>query len=352
MDEDEPIPSLASRRGFLGLAVLAVLIATLRPMHIDEATPRPFFELGAWDSVDVLENVLLFVPLGISLGLLGIGGGPALLLSAALSLSVEVAQLGIPGRTTNAWDVFANVLGGAAGMAAAHSRWRAFVLAEIRRDMETPVSGAPPDADLVAAYAFEEGAGRAVQDSSGHGHTGTIHAATWTEQGKSGRALVFDGVGSMVTIPPSPTLELEEAMTLSAWVLPKPGMKGWRQVLKKEVDAYYLTASSDAGPLRPAGGGTFGSISESVAAPRSIAVNTWGHLALTYDGCSLALYTDGILVAERTLWYPGRLLSVALDAESLAPGALPDSLGFSERLLAGGVLRVSVEASRQPVRRR
>ena len=32
---------------------------------------------------------------------------------------------------------------------------------------------------------------------------------------------------------------------------------GWRTIMQREVDAYFLNASNDAGPLRPSGGGTF-----------------------------------------------------------------------------------------------
>src|SRR5439155_23366109 len=83
---------------------------------------------------------------------------------------------------------------------------RAQTTAEIRQDMNTPVTGTPPGADLVAAYGSDEGAGIAVHDTSGHGNTGTMSGATWTDQGRFGRALMFDGLRSLVSIPPSPAL--------------------------------------------------------------------------------------------------------------------------------------------------
>src|SRR5882672_3118788 len=48
-------------------------------------------------------------------------------------------------------------------------------------------------AGLVAAYAFNEGAGTTVADISGNGNTGTISGATWTTSGKFANALLFDG---------------------------------------------------------------------------------------------------------------------------------------------------------------
>ncbi|HKE45066.1 MAG TPA: hypothetical protein VKB41_11075, partial [Steroidobacteraceae bacterium] len=49
------------------------------------------------------------------------------------------------------------------------------------------------NADLVAAYAFDEGTGTTVVDASGTGNTGTASNTTWTTSGKNGSALVFNG---------------------------------------------------------------------------------------------------------------------------------------------------------------
>ena len=49
-----------------------------------------------------------------------------------------------------------------------------------------PAQNAQPS-DLVAAYAFDEGAGTSVTDLSGNGNAGQIGSATWTTSGKFGR---------------------------------------------------------------------------------------------------------------------------------------------------------------------
>ena len=61
---------------------------------------------------------------------------------------------------------------------------------------------------LVAAYAFDEGSGTTVADSSGNGNNGTVANATWTATGKFGQALVFNGTSTRVTVPDSPSLHL------------------------------------------------------------------------------------------------------------------------------------------------
>jgi Concanavalin A-like lectin/glucanases superfamily/VanZ like family len=436
-----PRPAPDGTRGFLTLAILAILAATLKPMQIDEYATSVFCLLCPWDTDDVLANILLFAPLGMALLLRGVGGGRGLMLSTGLSLTVEVAQLWIPGRDSAFTDVASNTLGAAVGIAAAHSRLgdvlssalsaiarvltqpeprlatmftlgmsvvasvvlilpgvllmpsfpqrttyfvgartlenvraplriggdtiygehvhgvidevrihnRAQTLGEIRRDMSTSVWETLPRADLVAAYGFDEGAGTVVHDTSGQGNPGTISGATWTDQGRFGRALMFDGQRSLVSIPPSPGLDLSAGMTLSAWVYPMSRMTGWRLVISKEINAYFLAASSDAGPLTPAGGGTFGAIPEAVTAPMPIAMNTWGHLALTYDGSTFSLSVNGNRVVCRTRWYPGRVLSISVGDLHLSPGVVFDSSGLRMPLLEGWPLRVYAEATPHPV---
>ena len=71
--------------------------------------------------VNVLGNVAVFVPIGLSLaGALGPGSRVrqvwgALALGAGLSLVIELAQLGIPGRATDVDDLLFNTMGAALG---------------------------------------------------------------------------------------------------------------------------------------------------------------------------------------------------------------------------------------------
>src|SRR6266481_1658505 len=73
-------------------------------------------------------------------------------------------------------------------------------------------------AGLVAAYNFNEGSGPTVTDLSGHNLTGTIVGATWTNQGKYGNALSFNGTSSYVDLGNPAALQLTGSMTLEAWV--------------------------------------------------------------------------------------------------------------------------------------
>ena len=108
----------------------------------------------------------------------------------------------------------------------------------------TPRLGTAATPNLVAAYGFEAGSGVSVVDASGNGRTGTVANATWSAAGKFGKALSFNGSSSRVTVPDAAALRLTSGMTLEAWVRPAVAATGWRDILYKGNDNYYLEASS------------------------------------------------------------------------------------------------------------
>src|SRR5258707_12831422 len=85
------------------------------------------------------------------------------------------------------------------------------------------------------------------------------------------------------------SLQLTTGMTLEVWVFPTGSLAGWRAVLDKNVDGYYLMASSDPNN-RPAVGGTWTGGNQNTAAPTALALNAWTHLAATFDGATVRRY--------------------------------------------------------------
>lgn len=156
-----------------------------------------------------------------------------------------------------------------------------------------------PGSDLVAAYGFEEGTGTVVSDNSTYNNQGTISGATWSA-GKFGRGLEFNGTNAFVTVPNSASLAASKALTISAWVYPTKIESKWSPILFKPIDAtqisYVLQGTS------PQSGISSLFISPGTSnlfATNVLPVNTWSHLAATYDGASVRFYVNGVQVSNR-----------------------------------------------------
>ena len=123
---------------------------------------------------------------------------------------------------------------------------------EVRAEMSTPIRSVriTPAAGLVAAYAFDEGSGALAADTSGNGNAGEILGATRSRRGRFGSALRFEGIGEVVRVPASASLDLRATMTLSGWIRPSESQTGWRTILHRQTDAYFLTASGGGAETR------------------------------------------------------------------------------------------------------
>ena len=158
------------------------------------------------------------------------------------------------------------------------------------------VTNPPPPTGLVGAWAFDENQGTSAADASGNTNTGTLTGGVaWNAAGKFGAALSFDGVNDFVNIPDANTLDLTTGMTLEAWVHPT-SLGGWRTVLMKEQpgNLVYDLYGSRSGTNVPVGEIIAGGGSRNVNGSAAIAVNTWTHLALTYNGTALTMYVNGV----------------------------------------------------------
>jgi hypothetical protein len=153
---------------------------------------------------------------------------------------------------------------------------------------------------LVAAYGFEEASGTAVSDSSGLGNVGTIAGATRVATGRFGKALSFDGVNDVVTVFDSDSLDISVGMTLEAWVNPR-SLGQFSTILMKEQFndvAYVLYANTQyfGEPLNRPSVEIKTSSNVHTMHTSQLPLNTWTHVAATYNGNELRLYINGTAV--------------------------------------------------------
>jgi hypothetical protein len=105
-----------------GLLVIAraALTSSGDPNGLALATPLWCIVCGDGGGADIVANLLLFLPFAAGLRLAGISWRRTVLVSAALSLTVELLQLvAIPGRDASLSDLLTNTMSGAIGAAIA-----------------------------------------------------------------------------------------------------------------------------------------------------------------------------------------------------------------------------------------
>src|SRR5690606_16100469 len=145
---DDPPRTGARLSQAIFLYVLVVtLIVTLAPFRFGGMdTSRIMLSFDEW--FELIANVLLFLPLGFLLPLIGRRGLStplqAMVAGLALSTTIELLQLFEPARYTSPIDVLANGLGAATG--AAFQRWvaarlRVNALLVGRLSLELPLAG-------------------------------------------------------------------------------------------------------------------------------------------------------------------------------------------------------------------
>ena len=119
---DPPNPDAIGRAWVSG-SLAIILLATLTPQTGSSGLRQDFFApllpgpIGTW--YDVLQNVLLYVPFGLVLGLKGTSWIRSTLAAAAFSLATELCQFLVPGRDPVATDVLVNASGAFVGWVAA-----------------------------------------------------------------------------------------------------------------------------------------------------------------------------------------------------------------------------------------
>ena len=144
-------------------------------------------------------------------------------------------------------------------------------------------------AGLVGAWSFDEGSGTNAADASGSGNTGTLAGAGWNASGRFGKAVSFDGVNDWVSVADSASLDVTSGITIEAWLRPT-ALSGWDTgVMKESGSNFVYTLYTNTSSNRPSG---FVGASE-IEGSAQLPLNTWTHVAITYDRSNLRMYVNG-----------------------------------------------------------
>lgn len=164
------------------------------------------------------------------------------------------------------------------------------------------ISSAQIDPDtVVGVWLFDEGAGKEAKDASGNNHHGTINGAAWVK-GKFENALEFDG-SHWVTIASTPELQIGEELTMMGWVNAKD-IGDWRQLIAKSNEYLLRIDPPNEGNRMSSFVNTNNDWGQRASSPQIPELNTWIHLAGTYDSAAkadhLGVYVNGVRVGSST----------------------------------------------------
>jgi hypothetical protein len=232
---------------------------------------------------------------------------------------------------------------------------RALSPSGVAAEMSVPIGrgGDGREPGLVAAYGFDRGSGRTVEDASGDGNTAAVQGATWTSEGRYGGGMRFEGAGEIVRVPAAVSLDLTRAMTLSAWVRPSESQSGWRTVLARQTDAYFLMAGGGrelAGRLRTLDDVRFAlliALALLVCAALASGRTGWMRDRPAWYLPAVALFVAGSVV-DALLSPSGTLVGPALVAAWCGASAKERDERIAMYVLAGGFGAVTLVAIADP----
>ena len=157
------------------------------------------------------------------------------------------------------------------------------------------------DSNTVALWHFNEGSGSLAADETSR-FNGSVSGVAWTT-GKHGSALSFNGATNSVTISSNTTEGITNQMTAEAWIYPTKsdgrivGRYGSTSGNYYSL-SYLLTLQYGSKLALYINSPSFSSAGWSTS---TIPLNTWTHVAATYDGSTVKLYINGNLDSTTNL---------------------------------------------------
>lgn len=169
--------------------------------------------------------------------------------------------------------------------------------------LATGVANADIKSGLVGFYPLNEGAGTIAHDMSGNGHDGTLHnGVAWISQAYQGGGVNCDGTtDTRIELGTWNPAEGTGQLSLALWIRWSGSAATYQGLIGKRN--LWPDTTMFQFQVRPENGGTFRLETGSVAivSPNntlSPLVQTWVHVAATFDGTTARLYLNGVQVAS------------------------------------------------------
>ena len=222
----------------------------------------------------------------------------------------------------------------------------------------TPDRGHPLMQGLIGWWPMLEGTGDISRDLSGYGSHGTLKnmdpATAWVAGNPrfGGKALYFDGTDDYFTTGQRAALDPPSAVSVSTWIKRNGAQSTWGAILWNGpanndpwgAYGFQFWSSADNNINWKI---TTGTTDTGLATGTIINDLTWYHLVGTYDGATMSLYVNGVLVnstgktgAIGDYGDPGFQLGV--NNTTLFTGSLDDVRVYNRALTKGEVMQLYV----------
>jgi hypothetical protein len=200
----------------------------------------------------------------------------------------------------------------------------------------------PAEGQTIADWQFEEGSGVVFLNSVTTGPARDTNNGVLINQlgyqifqfeDEERFSLLFDGINDIGVVSDSRSLRPQRRLSLEAWINPSPGARvvlgkqvgdGTFNSYQLELDPFCFNLTDDAGETKACGPGP--------------SPDEWHHIAGTWDGSTMELYLDDVLVASAPFAGP-----VAYDNNPVLIGGEDDGAGIPGCcLFAGAIDRVKI----------
>lgn len=173
-----------------------------------------------------------------------------------------------------------------------------------REDIESLTFDTTPEAAPAGHYRFDEGSGTTALDSSGAGNHGTISGATYVP-GYAGTALRFTSAATTVVLPQSLFDDFGPTSYFEAWIKPTAYPSGVcvGTIFRKRAHLNDWEVSlTSSGAVRgfQYGFNAMNQPDDAHVIGGHVALDEWSKIVMTYDGSTLDLYIDDLLVDSHT----------------------------------------------------